>query len=235
MVQSYHSPTLQESRPPPPTAPPGEMPPPSTPVAPPPQTRTRKQKDQDTPDPMFPAQATTTSADTALSQVEHLGPYPTMVQQIAGLLRKPQEPMKWQREDSHLLGNIQDLDNGGTGGGYVTDDDGLLWYAPPGSILCLAVPRSLVPSIMTFVHTTFGHPGVAWTTELIHEGSTIGHRTKGKPEATCFLAGAKVSRDPPASVSPCYQFATSSPGKSLKWTSTTWERGRKPGTNTSSL
>ena len=83
-----------------------------------------------------------------------------------GLLRKPQELMKRQREDSHLLGKIQDLDNGGTGVGYLTDDDGLLWYAPPGSILHLAPPRSLVPGILAFVHTTYGHPGVARTIDL---------------------------------------------------------------------
>ena len=34
--------------------------------------------------------------------------------------------MKQQREDSHMLGNIQDLDNGGTGGEYVIDGNGLL-------------------------------------------------------------------------------------------------------------
>ena len=70
------------------------------------------------------------------------------------------------REDSHLLGKIQDLDNGGTGGEYVTDDDGLLWYAPPGFILRLVIPRSPVPGILALVHTTYGHPGVARTTEL---------------------------------------------------------------------
>ena len=89
-----------------------------------------------------------------------------MVQRIAGLLRKPQELMKRQKKDSHLLGKIQDLDNGGTGGEYVTDDDGLLWYAPPGSILRLAILRSLVPGILAFVHTIYCHPGVARTTEL---------------------------------------------------------------------
>ena len=89
-----------------------------------------------------------------------------MVQQIADLLGKPQELMKRQREDSHSLGEVQDLSNGGTGGGYVTDDDGLLWDAPQGSTLRLAIPRSVVPGILAFVHITYGHPGVARTTEL---------------------------------------------------------------------
>ena len=115
---------------------------------------------------MLPTQETATSAETALSQGEHQGPYPTMVQRIADLLRKPQELMKRQKEDSHLLGKVQDLNNGGTGGEYSTDEDGLLWYAPQGSILCLAIPRSLVPGILAFVHITYGHPGVARTTEL---------------------------------------------------------------------
>ena len=36
----------------------------------------------------------------------------------------------------------------------------------PGYILRLAIPRSLVPGILALVHTTYGHPGVARTTEL---------------------------------------------------------------------
>ena len=89
-----------------------------------------------------------------------------MVQRIADLLRKLQELMKQQREDSQLLGKVQDLNNVGTGGEYVTDDDGLLWNAPPGSTLRIAIPRSLVLDILTFVHTAYGHSGVARTTEL---------------------------------------------------------------------
>ena len=56
--------------------------------------------------------------------------------------------MNRPRQDSHLLKNIPDLDNEGTGGGNVTDDDRLLRYAPPGSILRLAIPRSLIPGIL---------------------------------------------------------------------------------------
>ena len=107
---------------------------------------------------MFPTQETATSAETALSQGKHQGPYPAMVQRIADLLRKPQELMERQREDSHLLGRVRGLNNGGTGGEYVTDDDGLLWYVLPGSILRLAIPRSLVPGVLAFFHTTYGHP-----------------------------------------------------------------------------
>ena len=98
----HHPPTPQESRQPPSTAPPGTMPPP-TPVAPSPRTRTRKQRDQGTPETMFPPQETATSAETALNQGEHQGPYPTMVQRIADQLRKPHELMNQQRGDSHLF------------------------------------------------------------------------------------------------------------------------------------
>ena len=233
MLQSGQSSTRQKWRPPPPTAPPGEIPPPTPPVTPLPRTRTRKQKDQDTSDSMFPTQVTITSADTALRQGKHRAPYPTIVQRTAGLLRKPQERMKQQREDYHLLGKIQDLDNEGTGGEYVADGDGLLWYPPPGSILRLTIPHSLIPGILALVHTTYGHPGVARTTELIQR--TIGHHSRATSETTCFLADAECLRDPSASVSPCYRLACSSPGKSWKWTSITWEQGRKPGTNTSWL
>ena len=116
---------------------------------------------------MFPTQVTTTSADTALSQGKHRDPYPTMVQWIADLLRKSQELMKRQREDSRLLGKMQDLDNRGTWGEYIADSNGLLWYAPPDSILRLDIPRSLVPVTLALVHTTCGHPGVALSTELM--------------------------------------------------------------------
>ena len=111
----HHPPTPQESRQSLPTAPPGAMPPP-TPVAPPPRTRTRKQRGQGTLEPLFLTQETVTSAETALSQGEHQGPYPTMVERIVDLLCKPQELMKWQKEDSHSFRKVQDLDNGGTGG-----------------------------------------------------------------------------------------------------------------------
>ena len=69
-------------------------------------------------------------AETALSQGEHQRPHPTPVQRITDLLRKSQELMKRQTGDLHLFRKIQDLDNRGTGGEYVTNDDGLLWYAP---------------------------------------------------------------------------------------------------------
>ena len=100
--------TPQESRQPPPTASPGAMPPP-TPGAP--RTRTRKQRDPGIPEPMFPIQKTARSAETALSQGEHQGPYPTTAQRIANLLHKSQELMKRQRGDSPLFRKVQDLEH----------------------------------------------------------------------------------------------------------------------------
>ena len=75
---------------------------------------------------MLPTQETAMSAETALSQGEHQGPHPTMVRRIVNLLRKPQQLMKRQKEDPHLLEKAKDLNNGGTGGEYVTGDDGIL-------------------------------------------------------------------------------------------------------------
>ena len=115
---------------------------------------TKEEKnDQSTPDPMFPTQVTTTPAYIALSQGEHRGPYLTMLQRIVDLLRKPQEFIRQQMEDSRLLENIHDFDTGGTGGEYVADDIELLWCAPPCSILHLTIPLSLVPGIVALVQT----------------------------------------------------------------------------------
>ena len=72
-----------------------------------------------------------------------------------------------QKEDSYLLGWIQDLENGGTGGEHVTDDYGLLYNATLGSFLRMAIPRSLVHGILALLHTAYGYPEVAQTIELV--------------------------------------------------------------------
>ena len=105
----HHPPTLQEWRQPPPTAPPGAMPP-RTPGAPPPPTRTRKQRDPGTPEPMFPTQETARSAETALSQGKHQGPYPTTVQQIADLLHTAGIYEAAERR-LYLFRKVQDLEH----------------------------------------------------------------------------------------------------------------------------
>ena len=62
--------------------------------------------------------------------------------------------MKQQREDSHLLGKIQDLDNGGTGGGYVADDDGRIM---PQTLTTEEPGGNMQPMAMDFSGT---HPQV---------------------------------------------------------------------------
>ena len=46
-------------------------------------------------------------------------------------------------------------------------DEGLLWHSPITSPSQNAVPRSMIPGVMALVHTTYVHPGVGRTTELI--------------------------------------------------------------------
>ena len=52
----------------------------------------------------------------------------------------------WQEVFKDLLlgEKMRDLTNGGAGGEYVTDDDGILWYASPGSPMRLVIPHSLI-------------------------------------------------------------------------------------------
>ena len=52
---------------------------------------------------------------------------------------------------------------------YLTDDNGVLWYAPRGQKPTLAIPRTLIPGVLSLVHNTFGHPGVARMTLLVRE------------------------------------------------------------------
>ena len=46
---------------------------------------------------------------------------------------------------------------------YLTDDNGVLWYAPMGKQNTLAIPRTLIPGVLSLVHSNFGHPGVPRT------------------------------------------------------------------------
>ena len=114
-----------------------------------------------------------------------------MLQRTAGLLRQPQELLKQQKKNSHLLENLQGFDNVGTGWEYVPDDNRLLWYAPPGSILCLAIHRSLVPGILALFHTTYGHRGVARTTQLVQRNL---HWTSLKNDARDYVLACGCRR-----------------------------------------
>ena len=102
-----------------------------------------------------------------LNHGEYRGPHPTMLQGVADLLRDQEEFARRQVEDPILGEEVRNLASGETGEEYVIDDNGLLLYAPPGSIMRLAIPRSLVAGILALVHTTYGNPGVARTTEHI--------------------------------------------------------------------
>ena len=61
----------------------------------------------------------------------------------------------------------------------------------PGSILRLAIPRSLVPDILVLVHTTYGHPGVARTTELAQRKY---HRTSLKGDIRNYVLSCGCRR-----------------------------------------
>ena len=50
---------------------------------------------------------------------------------------------------------------------YLTDDHGILWYAPRGQKPTLAIPMTLIPGVLSLVHGTSCHPGVVRTTLLV--------------------------------------------------------------------
>ena len=73
----------------------------------------------------------------------------------------------------------------------------------------------MVPGILAIVHTTYGHPGVARTTELVQRKY---HWTSLKSDVRDYVLYCGCSRrlkKSPARVSPCYQLTSSSPEKSL--------------------
>ena len=99
--------------------------------------------------------------------------------------------MKQQKDNSHLLEHKQSFDNVGTGWEYVADDNRLLWYAPSGFFLGLAIPRSLVPGILALFHTTYGYRGVARTTELVQRNS---HWTSLKRDVQDYVLACGCQR-----------------------------------------
>ena len=50
---------------------------------------------------------------------------------------------------------------------YLTDDNGVRWYAPRSKKNILAIPRTPMPGGLALVSSTFDHPGVARTTLLV--------------------------------------------------------------------
>ncbi|CAM9656982.1 unnamed protein product, partial [Sphacelaria rigidula] len=47
-------------------------------------------------------------------------------------------------------------------------ENDLLWYTSPKEPAKLAIPRSLVPGLLAWVHTTHGHAGVMRTTAVVN-------------------------------------------------------------------
>lgn len=93
--------------------------------------------------------------------------HPTILAETADILQNSRLLEEKKRRDATLESILAKLDSGEIGGGYLLDDEGLLWYAPKGADPKLAIPRVLVPGVLALVHSTFGHPGVARTTLLV--------------------------------------------------------------------
>ena len=100
---------------------------------------------------------------------EYGGPFPFMLDLVSQRLQDTPELVKSQSKDPKLLEIVRDLVSGGMEGDYVLDEKQLLWLSPVGSAPRLAIPHSLEAGIITSVHTTYGHPGVAKTTLLAQQ------------------------------------------------------------------
>ena len=104
--------------------------------------------------------------------MEHPGPFPFMIGQVAEMLRDAPPPVGRQKEGARLGPIGGRLRGGGDRqtpegtANYVLDDNVLLWRAPVGGAPKLAIPRALVP-VLALVHSTYGHPGVAQTLLLV--------------------------------------------------------------------
>lgn len=53
--------------------------------------------------------------------------------------------------------------------GFLTDDEGILWYSPRGQKPTLAVPRAMITPVLSLLHSMYGYPEAARTTLLIKE------------------------------------------------------------------
>ena len=106
---------------------------------------------------------------------EYPGPLPTMVDQVAEVLRDTPRLVQRQREDARLgpiwgrLRGRGDRQSPEGTANYVLDGNDLLWSVPRGETPKLAIPRALVPGVLALVLSTYGHPGVARTL-LLNKG-----------------------------------------------------------------
>ena len=55
------------------------------------------------------------------------------------------------------------------GGGYVMDDEDLLWATSTGETSSLAMPQTLEPLMLALVHSTYAHPRGGRGTALINQ------------------------------------------------------------------
>ena len=230
----HHPPAPQKPKQHPPTAPPEETPP-STLVAPPPRTRTRKRRDQGTPEPVFPTQTTATSAGT--------------------------QPLARANTKSHTQHSTTDRGPAPQTAGTQGTEEGKFSPVGKGSRpeqrrnrrkVCNRRRRTPLVCTSRF-HPTSSHSPLPATgrsgirshhlwppwssTDYRADAREVPfrHHLKATSETTCSLVGAESSNGPPANVSPCYQPTSSNPGKSSRWISTIWERGLKLGIDTSLL
>lgn len=52
---------------------------------------------------------------------------------------------------------------------FLTDDEGVLWHCSLGQKPTLAEPHTMIPRVLSLVHSIYGHPRIAHTTLLIKE------------------------------------------------------------------
>lgn len=88
-----------------------------------------------------------------------------LVVETARLLQDAEYISQQQQRDTFLRTKI--MASGSVKDDYVLDDDNVLYYAPRGEKLTLALPRTMVAGALALVHSTNGHPGIAITTLIM--------------------------------------------------------------------
>ena len=110
-----------------------------------------------------------TSTEEASTERGAPGTIPSMIDQVAEVLRDTPRLVQRQKEDARLGPIGGRLRRGGGRhtpewtANYVFHDNDLLWSTPQGEAPKLAIPRALVPGLLALVHSTYGHSSVART------------------------------------------------------------------------
>ena len=145
-------------------------PPPSALLMPTPSPTTRPP----TPLPTLPTPSPTPPPAPSTSPCQaHL--CPPIVQHMLQVLLDTPELVKRQAKDSFLANAISNVKKKGGCDPYMLDEERLLWYSSITSPSRLAMPRSMIPGVMALVHTTYAHPEVGRTTELIQRKFRLAH------------------------------------------------------------